>query len=148
MNAIVAGIINTQTGEISDTITNTSQKNKLYLKVRDELNKTHGQNTFATFFFNGLNNISYIKKNMINKDTNITKSMSLLNCKFQIETLNKDLEDYKKELMTANTSLDDNEENELIAELIEDKIDDINREIEITQDSINSWFKLSEQYKS
>jgi hypothetical protein len=139
MTAIVAGIINTRTGDLSDLITDTSKKTALFIKVRDVLNKTHGENSFAAFFFNGLNNISYVKKNMINKDSEITKPMSLLNCKFQIQSLNKRIEGYKKELTIANDSLDENESNELVADLLEDEIDDINRELEITQDSVIRW---------
>lgn len=135
MKAIVAGIINTKTGEISDTISNASGKTKLYLKARDELNATHGKNAFMTFEFNGLGNISYVKKHMASNDPALTKELDVLSCKFQLESADKNIARIQKEIDFANEVSDDcgsrfsdaeSAKRTFLQDLIEEEMNDIN----------------------
>lgn len=51
MRAICAGIINTHTGEIIQTVRIPREKNDLRATLRDELDPTHGQGVFQLFSF-------------------------------------------------------------------------------------------------
>lgn len=51
MRAICAGLINTHTGVITDTVRIPREKNDLRSKLRDELDPLHGQGVFQLFSF-------------------------------------------------------------------------------------------------
>lgn len=99
-DAIVAGIINTRTGEISDTITSTAGKVRLFLKVRDELNVQHGKNAFMVFEFNSAcsGNIDYVKRNMQTEATDRMSMLYLLQVRYNIQETERALIRLKGEL--------------------------------------------------
>jgi hypothetical protein len=108
--AIVAGIINTLTGEISDTTTNTSAKTRLFLKARDELNIQHGQNAFMVFEFNsiGMGNIDYIKRHIKSENPDsLLKKVYLLQARYKVQETEKELERLEKELSLTEETMRD-----------------------------------------
>lgn len=107
---IVAGIINTRTGDISDTTTNTSAKTRLFLKVRDELNIQHGQNAFMVFEFNsiGMGNIDYVKRHIKSSDPDLLlKTVYLLQAQYKIQETEMELERIEKELSLTEETMSD-----------------------------------------
>lgn len=108
--AIVAGIINTLTGDISDTTTNTSAKTRLFLKARDELNVQHGQNAFMVFEFNsiGMGNIDYIKRHIKsgNPDS-LLQGVYLLQARYKVQETEMALERIEKELSLTEETMRD-----------------------------------------
>ena len=90
MATIVAGIINTQTGKVFDTITDPSDKTRLFLKTRDELNTQHGKNAFMVFEFNsmgGQGNLDYVRRNMQSNDSTLLNELNLLKARYKVETI-------------------------------------------------------------
>lgn len=132
MKEIVAGIINTTTGEITDTITNPSYKIKLALKVRDELNSVHGKNAYMEFHFNFDGNVSFVKRHM-KSDASLTKDLDLLSLKYRLYEYDVNISILENDLAVAQSVLDDNsgdsEKNQLIRDLVENEFDKISRNI-------------------
>lgn len=101
---IVAGIIDTRTGEILETVTKPSEKTRLHLKVRDELDPEHGRFAFMTFELNsmgGLGNLDFIRRNMLSDDPDILKGVYLLNARYDVASLSKSLDRAEAELALA-----------------------------------------------
>jgi hypothetical protein len=107
MNSIVAGIINTITGEILDTVTNPSQKTSLRLKARDELNIGNDKDTFMVFEFNSLNNIVYIKKNMKADEPKAVLELDRLHCLYTTEVSENNHSRMLNSLEMANETRDE-----------------------------------------
>lgn len=86
-NVIVAGIINTRTGEIVETTNNPSAKTRLNLRARDELNAEHGKGTFMVFEFNsmgGMGNLDYVRRNMRTDDAAALANLELLRARYKV----------------------------------------------------------------
>mgnify|MGYP000729975636 CR=1 FL=1 len=102
---IVAGIINMQTGELSDLIANPSGKSRLALKARDELNAVHGRDAFMVFEFNsigGSGNLDYIARNMkAENPAELLKVAYLLQARYRIQETEHQLSDAKNALAEA-----------------------------------------------
>lgn len=107
MNVIIAGIIDTRTGTITDTLTKQKGKTANRLKVRDELNKEHGKDTFMTFEFSTLSNVSYIKRNMASNDPALTHELDVLQCRFNIAETDKSILRQQDEINIAEEAVEE-----------------------------------------
>lgn len=82
---VIAAIIDTRTGEISETTTITKEKNRLRLKVRDELNSVHGRDTFLLLDFSPVSrNVNWVKSLMKTEDPEAFNEAIRLNIKYMI----------------------------------------------------------------
>lgn len=110
MSAIVAGIIDTRTGEITETTDNTSAKTRLLLKVRDELNAEHGRDAFMVFEFNsvgGLGNLDFVKNKMAEGTGEALKTLYRLQALYRVQETGKELKRAEAELTTAEEARDE-----------------------------------------
>jgi len=169
MSLIIAGIINTQTGEISDTVTRSDNrsadaraKTYLRLKVRDELNTEFGKNAFMSFELDSaLTNISYIK-GFMPKNKDVTRELDLLNAKYQLTRAQNAVDMRNKEITLAETAQEtalsafvgnDDETNlqrEFITEHIDVGLHELYERRDESQSSVNRWeskIKTFEQSK-
>jgi hypothetical protein len=153
--AIVAGIIDTRTGAISDTITNPSGKTRLYLKVRDELNAVHGKDAFMVFEFNSTlgANFDYIQRHMKSKELSVLGEIRLLKARYKVQETELQLESVKKELALMEETVSDclsicGESAAAKREIIEDAFSDKLRELELSVESmIGLLFRQKENVK-
>jgi len=104
---IVAGIINLNTGEISDTTTLTKEKTAIRLKVRDELGCKHGRGEFMAFEFGSMSHMSYYRKQMINKCPDVFRGLQVLSVKHLIAESKGYVARYKLELGLAESVAND-----------------------------------------
>jgi len=98
-NVIVAGILNTLSGEISDTITEPRHKKKLYRKT-EKLNTNHCDNTFMVFEFGltGASNIPGIKEKMLSNNQSILNRVLILKSRYDLFNKKNELNSLKSEL--------------------------------------------------
>lgn len=92
--AVVAGIVDTSTGEIVETTDNPSAKTRLHLRVRDELNAQHGAGAYMVFEFNsmgGSGNLSYVRQRMRSSDPTALKSVELLKARYDVASTRRNL---------------------------------------------------------
>lgn len=104
---IVAGIINRNTGEITDTTTNKKDKTSIMLKVRDELGCKHGRGEFMAFEFGGMSHMSYYRKQMKNKCPDVFRGLQILSTKHLIAESKRYVERSKLELAIAESVAND-----------------------------------------
>lgn len=100
---IIAGIINTRTGEISETVTSVGSKTALRLKVRDELNQAHGDNAFMVFEFKSWDTrIDHIERNM-HKDApaNALNTLEILRARYLVVNTQTSLQQEEIKLSQA-----------------------------------------------
>lgn len=108
MSTIIAGIIDTRTGAITDTVTHPQDKTALRLKVRDELNVAHGKGAFMAFELDtslGFN-LGYLRKHMQTDDPQATLALELLNARYQLHKTSTLLDKKKQELATCEDAND------------------------------------------
>jgi hypothetical protein len=157
MKAIVAGIINMTTGEISDTTTETSQKVKLSLKVRDELNKEYGADAFMSFAFNGLSDVSYVKSKMKSKDPAVKAELQMLQCQYELSMIENKITRIEEEIAFISQISDDcakhftgNEcsKNNFLQELIEDRDSEAETKLKIAKLTKRQHLKSIETYRA
>lgn len=105
---IIAGIIDTRTGEITETVTRQKNKVALRLKVRDELNVEYGRDTFMVFELDSIlgANLSYIYKKMKTDDPAATHQLELLNIRYLIHNKTENLARLEKELSIGENAFD------------------------------------------
>ena len=104
---ILAGIINRNTGKITDTTAIHKEKTAIRLKVRDELGCKHGRGDFMAFEFGSLSHMDYYSKQMINKWPRAFRGLQILNHKYRIAESNRYMEIVKLELELAESVADD-----------------------------------------
>lgn len=110
MSAIVAGIINTRTGEIIETTDNSSAKVRLSLKVRDELNAEHGKDAFMVFELNlmgGMGNVEFVKNKMQPGTEAAMRELDRLQAIWRLEQTQKELDRAQAELSVAEQAKDE-----------------------------------------
>lgn len=108
MSIIIAGIIDTRTGKISDTVTRPQEKTALRLKVRDELNVEHGKDTFMAFELDtalGFN-FTFLRNKMQTTDPQATAELELLHARYQHHRTTELLANKKAELATCEDAMD------------------------------------------
>jgi hypothetical protein len=141
---IVAGIINLNTGEITDATALTKDKTAIRLKVRDELGCKHGRGGFMAFEFGSMSHMDYYRKQMINKCPSAFRGLQLLNVKYRIAEINKAIDTIKLELELAESVADDcaklyqSEEDKSKLAFINDLTEDELREIQDRLDDVKS----------
>jgi cell division protein FtsL len=107
-NVIIAGIINTTTGELTRTLSTQKGKTENRLYVRDVLNKEHGDYAFMTFEFRAWDaDISFIKRHMVSKEPALIIELEILQCHFNIAQANNDIVNQKREIETAEEAVDE-----------------------------------------
>lgn len=144
-NVIVAGIIDTQTGEIFDTTTKQSEKTKLYLKVRDEYNPAYGKDTFTVFSFDSIGgNLNYVKSKM--KPNATLDEIMLLKAHYDIYKKEVGLEQLKSRLSEIEETQceclaiygkDQYTKRMIISDLLNEEIDDIKVDICTLSNKLN-----------
>jgi len=100
-NEIVAGILDTRTGEVIETTNNASAKTRLFLRVRDELNVEHGAGAFMVFEFNsmgGSGNLNYVRRNMQTTEQSALKHVELLKVRYNVANTRQSLDCAKSAL--------------------------------------------------
>ncbi|WP_415912445.1 hypothetical protein [Neptuniibacter sp. QD37_11] len=93
-NLVIAGIIDTRNGEIIETLTRPGNKTALRLKVRDELNKEQGANTFISFELDsciGIN-LDFIKRQLKTDNHACINELKRYRALINIERYQKGLE--------------------------------------------------------
>ncbi|PSU89790.1 hypothetical protein [Photobacterium kishitanii] len=147
---VVAGIIDTKTGEFSEMTCNPSAKARLRLKVRDELNPVHGKDAFVVFEFGGVLGIDRIKRAISSANESAVKELEKLYLKFQIHQSEESLARINVKLSLAKKTLEeclglyDSKQvaaRELIESLFSNEID------EISSASSGVSFTISKQKK-
>lgn len=140
-DVIISGIINTQTGDITETVLSSEQnrsrrKTALRLKVRDELNKQHGPNAFMTFDFEtsiGCD-LSYIRKHMVSKEPALLQTLEQHRDRYMLVQATQRLASTEKTLATTREVLNEcsalYQDNETKLFIIEEAMEEEIRTIE------------------
>lgn len=160
VQAIVAGILDLRSGEISDTITNPSGKTPLYHQVL-ALNDVHGKNAFMVFEFNtfgDLGNVDYIKRIMQSDDPSLLKPVYLLRTRYLAQQTEKSIERVKHELTLVNETLEEclalyGESQRAKRDIISDALSDEINQLQCSIKSLEWTFsqqklKIKEQFSS
>lgn len=155
---IVAGIINLNTGEITDTTTLNKEKAAIRLKVRDELGCKHGRGEFMAFEFGCMSHMDYYRKQMINKCPSAFRGLQILNVKYRIKEINKQMDIIKLELEMAESVADDcaklyqSDEDKskltFISELTEDGINEIQERLDDAKSTLNSRLRYLKELEA
>jgi len=109
-NVIVAGIVDTRTGEIVETTVNPSAKVRLSLRARDELNAEHGKGTFAVFEFNsmgGMGNLDYLRRNLRTDNPDALKAVERLRARYNVADTERAMERVTAELTLTQSVRDE-----------------------------------------
>jgi hypothetical protein len=148
MSAIVAGILNTRTGEVLETTDNASAKTRLLLKVRDEMNVEHGKGAFMVFDFDstgGMGNLDYVRRNLLADNPAILKDVEALKAAYNLEQTQIRMDRLKAELAMAEEAKaqclavfgdNDSAKREFVDGALSEEIDLIQAEIDTLQSKL------------
>jgi hypothetical protein len=107
-NVIIAGIINTTTGELTRTLSTQKGKTENRLYVRDVLNKEHGDYAFMTFEFRSWDTrLDFIQRHMKDKDPVFMHELYVLRCLYRLAETNTAIELKKEEIRIAEEAADE-----------------------------------------
>lgn len=140
---IEAGIINTTNGEILDTVTESKYIQSLYSKVSNELDPVHGKGVFLVFFFSGLDNVSFVKKNFSQHKLSDDKKIEffMLQKKYKLIEAEKTLKNLEKEYSITKEAFNDFDyetpKGRYIKVLIEKDMKEIYSRVENAKHSVN-----------
>tara|TARA_B100000809_G_C15136962_1_gene531060 strand:- start:712 stop:1236 length:525 start_codon:yes stop_codon:yes gene_type:complete len=107
-NVIIAGIINTTTGELTRTLSTQKGKTENRLFVRDVLNKEHGDYAFMTFEFRSWDTrLDFIQRHMKDKDPVFMHELHVLRCRYRLAETKTEIERKKEEIKIAEEAADE-----------------------------------------
>lgn len=107
-NVIIAGIINTTTGELTRTLSTQKGKTENRLFVRDVLNKEHGDYVFMTFEFRSWDTrLDFIQRHMKDQDPVFMHELYILRCLYRIAETNTAIEQKKEEIEIAEAAAEE-----------------------------------------